>query len=88
MPYYCFSELALYALDVYYNQTYGTSTQFFSKIDDDYAYGYANQNGNSNSYYGEFPPYYDPFTGTYRSFDPKWKNLDKVIEWLDTAYSS
>merc|ERR1712186_132949 len=50
-------EIALYALDVYYNQTYLQTSSFsrFDSFDD------------TNGIYSDYPPYPDPFGSTYRS---------------------
>ena len=87
-----FSELALYALDVYYNQTYVGSQTSFDKSDNvDNNSGeniYSNlypPNTQANNIYGDYPPYYDYFHGTYRKFSSKWKNLDRILEWIQIA---
>ena len=87
-----FSELALYALDVYYNQTYVGSATSFDKSDNvDNNSGeniYSNlypPNTQANNIYGDYPPYYDYFHGTYRKFSSKWKNLDRILEWIQIA---
>jgi len=76
-------ELALYALDVYYNQTYG-GDGLSSKVDSensnsyDYFYNsgsgyYSNQGGSSSG------------SGQYQGFGRGWKNLEKIPEWLELA---
>jgi len=63
-------EIALYALDVYYNQTYLGGQQFSKKKDefnDDLPY-----------FYQEYPAYPDPFLGTYRS---KSRPTD-ILAWI------
>ena len=96
--YYCigcslmfFPEIALYALDVYYNQTYGSSTAG-SKADtvdnSSGANAYNNLYSSTSqkySIYGDYPPYYDYFHGTYRKFSPNWKNLDRILDWIEIA---
>ena len=39
----------------------------------------------SNSIYDDYPPYYDYFHGTYRKFSPKWKNLNRILDWIQVA---
>ena len=87
-----FSELALYALDVYYNQTYGSSSTSFDKSDtvdsnsgdNIYSNLYAST-AQANNIYGNYPPYYDSFHGSYRKFSNKWKNLDRILDWIQIA---
>ena len=71
------AELALYALDVYYNQTY------LNRIDnkqDNYGYNQLNQQA--------YPQYYDYYQQTFRSAhqDSWWQNLVKVPQWIALAY--
>jgi len=87
-------ELALYALDVYYNQTYGNPPTSFDKADTvdtnsgnnlyNNLYSSTSQQS-SNSIYDDYPPYYDYFHGTYRKFSPKWKNLNRILDWIQVA---
>ena len=81
-----FPEIALYALDVYYNQTYGSSTAG-SKADtvdnSSGANAYNNLYSSTSqkySIYGDYPPYYDYFHGTYRKFTGNMLVLQKLIE--------
>ena len=84
-----FSELALYALDVYYNQTYVSGATSFDKVDtntgDNIYDNLYPPNSQSNNIYGDYPPYYDYFHGTYRKFSSKWKDLDKILDWIQIA---
>ena len=89
-----FSELALYALDVYYNQTYvssGSATSYDkadtvdSNSGDNIYNNLYSSTAQANSIYGNYPPYYDSFHQTYRKFSPKWKNLDRILDWIQTA---
>ena len=66
-------ELALYALDVYYNQTYlGAGGQGF-------AYGYNEKKDDLEpGLYPEFQLYYDPFQTTYRAINNWDFNMSKV----------
>lgn len=76
-------ELALYALDVYYNQTY------VNRIDnrgDQYNHNsqYANQ-----LYTQTYPQYYDYYQQTFRGLNSQqnwWQNLAKIPQWLALAY--
>ena len=66
-------ELALYALDVYYNQTY------LNRIDNR-----NEQQVDPNAYAN----YYDYYQQTYRGLqDPAWwQNLAKIPQWIALAY--
>lgn len=82
------SELALYALDVYYNQTYGfgSNSGGYSSNNN---YNYANKKSdNSDStlplLYKGYPKYKDPFLDTYRAFGGSW-TFDKVLEKIFLA---
>jgi len=85
-------ELALYALDVYYNQTYVSGAASFDKADtntgDNIYDNLYPPNAQSNNIYGDYPPYYDYFQGTYRKFSSKWKNLDKILDWIQVAHET
>merc|ERR1712117_369579 len=63
-------EIALYALDVYYNQTYNKN--FFSQ---------RNDNNGPHSIYEDYPPYPDPYISTFRSFSSS-NNWLKIVEWI------
>lgn len=63
-------ELALYALDVYYNQTFNSGYNFSQR----------NDGKDPNSIYTDYPPYPDPYLETYRSYST-W-NMTKILEWL------
>jgi len=64
-------EVALYALDVYYNQTYLGTSSYAQRFDND-----------PDSIYQDYPPYPDPFASTYRS-NQSWDfNLTKIVEWI------
>ena len=86
-----FTELALYALDVY-NQQQIVSHGYASKNDNEWI---GNQYGGSNNYGSRiqnnvvtpmYPPYYDYNYGQYRYFPNEWKDLDRIIQWIQTAY--
>ena len=65
-------------------------SHYHSKIDyqgvgNDYGnYYYATSSSLRNIYPNNLP-YYDQFHATYRNFGSGWKNLDKIIEWIETA---
>ena len=68
--------MALYALDVYYNQTYGFGGSSSN------SYGYQRRkDGQEGDFYGEYPKYKDPYAGTFRSLAQGWK-YDKIMEWI------
>ena len=84
---YFFPELALYALDVYYNQTYGFGGSSGN-------YGYANSNAyaqysrkddNLALLYQDYPKYKDPFAATFRGFGANAYTYDKIIQWIALA---
>ena len=86
-----FAELALYALDVY-NQQQIVSHGYASKNDNEWI---GNQYGGSNNYGSRiqnnpinpmYPPYYDYNYGHYRYFQSEWKDLDKIVLWIQIAY--
>ena len=82
-----FTELALYALDVY-NQQQIFSHSYSSKIDKEWVGNqYANYYSSASNKlaYPEYPPYYDYYQGTFRSFSREWKDLDKIIMWIQIA---
>jgi len=64
-------EVALYALDVYYNQTYLGTSSYSQRFDND-----------PDSIYQDYPPYPDPFASTYRSNQSSSFNLTKIVEWI------
>lgn len=78
------AEVALYALDVYYNNTF--TGQRFGTRDD--------QNNPDDIYANyQYPAYYDAYQNTLkRGFDGpgkdfgSWKNLAKIPHWLNLAY--
>lgn len=86
-------ELALYALDVYYTQTYSGgggggygSGYAYNKIDKDDNYNYAN---GVPLMYQDFPKYYDPFADTYRSLKSGSSlGIDKILEYIHLAYET
>ena len=81
-----FSEVALYALDVYYNQTY---TNNFKRKQDQSNY-YSDRNDNLPLFYQGYPSYYDPYVNTLRSYDRTSNLLDnigKIPQWLSLAYN-
>lgn len=72
-------EIALYALDVYYNKTYGfggSSSSYGSS-------GYQRRKDETfnSEIYQEYPKYQDPFASTYRSLASTTR-LDKILEWI------
>ena len=84
-----FTELALYALDVYSTQQpvtnwntskIGTSDWVGNRYSD-----YASS-GTNQKISPEYPPYYDYYQGTYRYFSREWRDLDKIIMWMQTAF--
>ena len=88
-------EVVLYALDVYYRQMFGEDITFIpeashshSKLDyQTVGNNYGNYYATSklrNAHYNSLP-YFDQFHGRYRNFNQEWKNLDKIIEWIETA---
>eukprot|EP00094_Tigriopus_californicus_P003541 TCALIF_03406-PA protein Name:"Protein of unknown function" AED:0.06 eAED:0.06 QI:8/1/0.33/1/1/0.66/3/0/193 len=69
-------EIALYALDVYYNRTYGfggssSSSGYHRRKDETF----------NSEIYQEYPKYQDPFASTYRSLASNTR-LDKILEWI------
>merc|ERR1712020_504895 len=76
-------ELALYALDVYYNQTYlGAGGQGFT-------YGYNEKKDDLEpGLYPEFQLYYDPFQTTYRAINNWDFNMSKVSSLLSSGKQS
>ena len=77
------SELALYALDVYYNQTYGFGGS------GNYGYNqYANKRVDIDTtlplLYQGYPKYRDPYIDTYRSLGGSW-TFDKILEKIQLA---
>lgn len=85
-----FTELALYALDVY-NQQQIASYSYTSKNDNEWignrysgtAYDPTASNKRVSPIY---PPYYDPYHGIYRHFSTEWKDLDKIVMWIQAAF--
>ena len=86
--------MALYALDVYYSQQFGPDISFIPE--DSHHYSRIDYQGVGNSYnnypYGSIQnahenqiPYYDQFHQTYRRFSSGWKDLDKIINWIEIA---
>ena len=97
---YCFyPELALYALDIYYQQQYGPDISFipedsrrrYAKVDyqgvgNNYNnYYYATTASSFQNTYDNTIPYYDHYHNTYRKFSSGWSNLDNVVEWIQIA---
>ncbi len=82
-----FPEIALYALDVYYNQTYGNGGGGFKRNDD---FG-GNNNGYPNAdslplFYRDYPKYRDPFVDTYRSLAERRAGMaGRVLKWISLA---
>ena len=83
--------MALYALDVY-NQQQISSQGFSTKTGNEWI---GNQYGGPNIYGSQipnnpitpmYPPYYDYNYGQYRYFPNEWKDLDKIILWIQAAY--
>merc|ERR1712047_76635 len=75
-------ELALYALDVYYNQTY-----LNNRIDNRYD-KYGSENPNYMLWEQVYPKYYDQYQQTFRGRKDYgvWKNIAKIPQWLTLAY--
>jgi len=76
-------ELALYALDVYYNQTY-----LNNRIDNRYD-KYGSQNDPNYMLWEQvYPKYYDQYQQTFRGRKDYgvWKNIAKIPQWLTLAY--
>ena len=75
-----------------YNQTYVSGATSFDKADtntgDNIYDNLYPPNAQSNNIYGDYPPYYDYFQGTYRKFSSKWKNLDKILDWIQVAHET
>jgi len=67
-------EVALYALDVYYNQTY------LNRND--------NRNDGGQFPTNQEQQYYDYYQQTFRSFEggSSWRNIAKIPQWLALAY--
>jgi len=70
-------EIVLFALDVYYNNTYTSYSNFSQRYDN---------GGDSNSAYQDYPPYPDPYISTYRSYS-SW-NFSKILEWISLMNDS
>jgi len=70
-------ELALFFLDVYYNQT---NFNFFQRT--------GNDDEDPNSIYTDYPPYPDPFISTYRSYQSSNLNISKIVEWISLLNDS
>ena len=86
-----FTELALYALDVYSQQTFANSHSHTSKVDTERVgnqYGQYQLGNSKRKPYPDYPPYYDYFHGTYRNFSPEWKDLDKILVWIQAAFDT
>ena len=96
---YCFyTELALYALDVYYQQQFGPDISFIPE-DSHHQYSIVDYQGVGNNYnnyyaatasslqntYDNTIPYYDQYHRTYRSFSSGWTNLDNIMQWIETV---
>lgn len=64
-------EIALYALDVYYNQTY-LGNQFYKKSD----------TTGDGAYYSEYPAYPDPYLQTFRSNNNNNFSMGKIVAWI------
>jgi len=71
------TEIVLFALDVYYNNTYTSYSNFSQRYDN---------GGDSNSAYQDYPPYPDPYISTYRSYS-SW-NFSKILEWISLMNDS
>jgi len=68
-------EIALYALDVYYNQTYLGGNSFANKKD-----------SYNNHLLQDHPSYRDPFLSTYRSDDSE--HIQRILSWLSLLQDS
>ena len=84
----------MYALDVYYSQQFGPDISFIPE--DSHHYSRIDYQGVGSTYnnhpYGSLQnthenqiPYYDQFHQTYRKFSSEWKNLDKILGWIEIA---
>ena len=73
--------MALYALDVYYNQTYLNSNRIDNRYD-------KNENPNYLLWEQVYPQYYDKYQDTFRGRKDYgvWKNIAKIPQWLTLAY--
>ena len=79
--FFYFAELALYALDVYYNQTYLTSNRIDNRYD-------KYEDPNYLLWEQVYPKYYDKYQETFRGRKDYgvWKNIAKIPQWLTLAY--
>ena len=85
-----FTELALYALDVY-NQQQIASYSYTSKNDNEwignrYSAPTYDPTASNKRISPVYPPYYDSYHGIYRHFSTEWKDLDKIVMWIQAAY--
>ena len=80
----------MYALDVYYNQTYGTG----GNRNDDFS-----NNFNSGArvddfaaalplFYRDYPRYRDPYIDTYRSLERGAGTIDRILRWISLAHET
>jgi len=70
-------EIVLFALDVYYNNTYTSYSNFSQRYDN---------GGDPNAAYQDYPPYPDPYISTYRSYS-SW-DFSKILEWISLMNDS
>ena len=74
------AEVALYALDVYYNNTYANTNRWDTKNGN----SFTNSDLNCPSC-----PYYDPYQQTYRNNKQESSllyNIAKIPQWITLAY--
>ena len=88
-----YPELALYALDLYYQQQFGPDVRFipeaikrvdYPDVANNYQNYYYATSSLPNTYANQLP-YYDPFHRRYRSFGTGWMDLEKIMEWIVVA---
>ena len=88
-----YPELALYALDLYYQQQFGPDVRFipeaikrvdYPDVANNYQNYYYATSSLPNTYSNQLP-YYDPFHRRYRSFGTGWMDLEKIMEWIVVA---
>eukprot|EP00096_Caligus_rogercresseyi_P015541 TRINITY_DN7995_c0_g1_i1.p1 TRINITY_DN7995_c0_g1~~TRINITY_DN7995_c0_g1_i1.p1 ORF type:complete len:210 (-),score=37.17 TRINITY_DN7995_c0_g1_i1:209-838(-) len=72
-----FFEVSLYALDVYYNQTFGNLSQ---KIDVDYE-----DEVLAAQLYSSYPTYYDYYASSQRSLGGRTPDFKAIIKMISTA---
>lgn len=79
-------ELALYALDVYYTQTYSGGSGYNRIDSDQQQYQY---DPNVPLLYQDYPKYRDPYTDTYRNLKSGSSiGIDKILEYIHLAYET